>query len=110
MEGITGGVCLGALPLRRFGEGRYFEVQITEWTTSLKCMAIGVAARQNEEEILRAGNICVEEARELQRVWLAGYEARGAQFINDQETAAIPESSWRPAKHLRPNSEQTPIR
>jgi hypothetical protein len=109
-EGVTGGVCFGAFPLRACAEGRYFEVMLTEWMSSLKTMAIGVSAKQDESSILCNGHVNVEEARELNRVWLAGYDTRGALFINDETETPIPESSWRPARHLKPNAAQTPIR
>lgn len=110
IDGINGGVCLGAYPLRRCGEGRYFEVLLSEWTTSLQSMAIGVAVAQDMDQILINGRVRLDDARKLKRIWLAGYDSRGGQFINDEEVESIKEKSWRPVKDLRPSADGTPIR
>lgn len=100
--GVTGAVCLGKYPMRKHPEGRYFELRINEVISSSKTIAVGVAAAQREEDILRGGHIWHEEAKALDRKWLAGYDSRGAQFISDKDESKL--DGWRPIRDIRAGS------
>mmetsp|Transcript_99141 Transcript_99141/g.175718 ORF Transcript_99141/g.175718 Transcript_99141/m.175718 type:complete len:819 (+) Transcript_99141:135-2591(+) len=102
VSGVTSAVCIGGYPLRKHPEGQYFELRVNEVMTSTKTMAVGVATAQKEEDILRNGAIWYEDAKALDRKWLAGYDARGAQFISDKEESKI--DSWRPIRDVRVGS------
>lgn len=102
-EGVNGGVCLGAFPLRRFPAGRYFEVRVEEVCKGLSHIAVGVACRLPGDALVQ-GRIKAMEARELERVWLAGYDKGGGLFICDGEESRIPPRAWRPATHVKAGS------
>jgi len=99
-EGVTSGVCISAFPLRRCPEGRYFEIKALEVSRSMKTIAVGVCAKQDDSILIR-GNIKFEEAKSLNRCWLAGYDRGGASFMNDGTESKIPTSSWRPVAHVK---------
>jgi len=49
-----------------------------------------------------SGHVWVEEARgNLKRVWLAGYDHGGAVFHSDGTESKVPDTAWRPAKHVQ---------
>jgi len=99
-EGVNGGVCIGEYPLRRFPQGRYFEVLVKDCDKSSRTICVGVTARQFED-ILLGAHIREAEARKLRRAWLAGYDKAGAQFLSDGAESKIPTSSWRPVKDVK---------
>mmetsp|Transcript_18016 Transcript_18016/g.42097 ORF Transcript_18016/g.42097 Transcript_18016/m.42097 type:complete len:701 (-) Transcript_18016:74-2176(-) len=102
---ITGGVCIGAYPLRRCPEGRYFEVCIREMneSRSTKTGAFGMMLKPPEDIVVREGQLrgSIEEARQLPRVWLLGYDNRGLLFINDGNEVKMPSATWRPVRDIK---------
>jgi len=102
--GVTGGICVGAFPLRRNPEGRYFEVRVDSWLKGgARALAVGVACGLEQVDLVQ-GHIRASEARELGRVWLAGYDKGGALFFADGKETKIPSSAWRPVTHVQMNT------
>lgn len=101
VEGVNGGVCLGAFPLRRSPDGCFFEVLVEETCKSIRALAVGVRAGRLREDERPRGHIHATEARELERVWLAGYDKAGALFLSDGEETKIPTAEWRPIKDVK---------
>mmetsp|Transcript_34713 Transcript_34713/g.63416 ORF Transcript_34713/g.63416 Transcript_34713/m.63416 type:complete len:688 (+) Transcript_34713:43-2106(+) len=103
-EGVNGGVCIGAYPLRRIaGSGRYFEVRLLEKMASTKTGAFGMMLAPPEDVILREGQLkgSIEEARQLPKTWLVGYDNKGVVFINDGKEEKLSGASWRPIKDIK---------
>lgn len=100
-EGVTGGVCISAFPLRSFPQGRYFEILVKDVTKSMRAMAVGILVGRVSEDKLHHGRIKVQEARELERVWLAGYDKGGAVFWSDGQESKLPANAWRPVRDVK---------
>lgn len=100
-DGVCGGVLLGAFPVRRVASGRYFELRVDAVCTSTRTLAVGFTARRLDEVGVARGRVGAEEARELDRAWLVGYERRGALFLCDGRESPVPPSSWRPKSQVR---------
>merc|ERR1712139_168565 len=79
VEDVTGGICAGKFPLRRLPEGRYFEIILQEKISSMRCIAVGITVARSAEDLSEVNQrFHRSEARELQRVWLAGYDKAGS--------------------------------
>jgi len=88
--------------MQRFAGGWYFEVVVDEEMKSARALAVGVfAGKAALEEKLHHGRLRVQEAHELQRVWLAGYDKGGAIFLSDGKESKIPPATWRPVKDVK---------
>jgi len=101
VDTLTAGVCLGAAPLRRCPQGRYYEIRVLEVRNSTRSLAVGVTTRKGDDILNARGRIRKDEARALERVWLVGYESRGALFINDKEEERVASRSWRPLQDAK---------
>lgn len=95
-DGVNGGICIGVSPLRRFPEGRYFELDVQEVSKGVRTIAVGVTAARPSEDFLPTGRLCALEAQNLKLSWLAGYDKAGALFLSDGEQSKIPTTAWRP--------------
>merc|ERR1712232_650488 len=102
--GVNHAVCLGARPLRRFPEGRYFEVIVESTTSSAKTFAVGVSVFQKGNKTPGGERLTIADATALERVWSAGYDAGGAKFHSDGSETKIATSSWRPVKDVESGS------
>lgn len=88
--------------MQHCAEGRYFEVLVEEVckSKSTRAIAVGVACLLNQSALVH-GRIRAKEARELERVWLAGYEKAGALFVSDGKESKIPTKAWRPVTEVK---------
>jgi len=109
-QGSTQVVCIGAYPLRGSPEGRYFEVRVDATEKGIRAPAVGVCVKQSEGDVIypasssSAGMVKKVEAKQLQRVWLAGYDRGGAIFFDDGKESKLPEKTWRPVRDLKEGS------
>jgi hypothetical protein len=103
-EGVNCGVLVGSFPLRRFPQGRFFEVAVDEVCGSMRAIGVGIIAGSLSDDLLHRGRIRAAEARELPRTWTAGYDQGGALFASDGEISKIPPSVWRPVKDVKAGS------
>lgn len=93
-EGIHRAVCFGGFPVRHLPEGRYFEIEVREVCKGSRVLALGICVRPPQHRLR------IHEARDLDRVWLAGYDRGGALFIADGVESKIQTAAWRPARGL----------
>ncbi|CAK0905699.1 unnamed protein product [Prorocentrum cordatum] len=99
-DGVCGGVLLGAFPARRVAGGRYFELRVDAVCKSTRTLAVGFTACRPGEVAAANGRVRAEEARELERAWLVGYERRGALLLCDGREFPVPPSCWRPKSQV----------
>lgn len=96
-QGVNRAVCLSSWPLRTCPTGRYFEVHVEEVCKSIRAIAVGVCVLSHAD-MLRGSKVFIDEAWQLKRAWVAGYDRGGARFFADGQELKIPEKAWRPAK------------
>lgn len=98
-QGLNRAVCIGGFPMRRIVQGRYFEVHVEEMCKSSRTLAVGVCVAPSER-LVHGGQLRLNDASELERAWVAGYDRGGALFIADKVESKIPPAAWRPARSV----------